>query len=213
MPRELYFTPETIRSKSRAMLDALALFRARHADILFRPERAALLVLDMQEYFLRPDSHAYIPSTPAILPNLQLLIANYRAMNRPVIFTRHLNTDADAGMMSRWWRDVIRADAPDSAIVSALDTSKGVVIAKSQYDAFYNTNLEEVLRGRGVEQVVITGVHAHLCCETTARSAFVRGLAVFFCVDGTATYTEESHRATLSNLAHGIAIPSSCEEV
>lgn len=213
MIRAAYFSPETIRAKARAMLDALAPLRARHADIVFRPQRAALLVLDMQDYFLRPDSHAFIPSAPGILPNIQLLIAAYRAENRPIVFTRHLNTDADAGMMSRWWRELIRAGSPGSAIASALDASRGIVIAKPQYDAFYKTNLEETLRGGGVKQVVITGVHTHLCCETTARAAFTRGFEVFFCVDGTATYAEEVHRAALSNLAHGFAIPTLCEEV
>jgi isochorismate hydrolase len=213
MNREPYFTPETIREKSRAMLDDLASFRTRHADIVFRPERAALLVLDMQDYFLCPGSHAFIPSAPAIIPNLQLLITNYYAANRPIIFTRHINTDEDAGMMSRWWRDVIRTDSPDSAIVASLDTSRGIVIQKTQYDAFYNTSLEETLRGRGVEQVIVTGVMTHLCCETTARAAFMRGFEVFFCVDGTATYTEEAHCSTLLNLSHGFAVPVECQEV
>ncbi len=212
MNRETYFTPSTIAATSRAMLDSLVSLRARHANITFDLHRSALLVLDMQDYFLRPGSHAFIPSAPAILPNLQLLLTTYHLSNRPIIFTRHLNTDADAAMMSRWWRDVIRADSPDSQI-TAFDTSQGAVISKSQYDAFYGADLESTLRGRGVEQVIITGVMTHLCCETTARSAFVRGFEVFFCIDGTATYTEELHRASLLNLAHGLAVPVLCSEL
>jgi bifunctional isochorismate lyase/aryl carrier protein len=46
----------------------------------------------------------------------------------------------------------------------------------------------------------------HLCCETTARAAFVRGFDVFFLVDGTATYNQDYHQATLLNLAHGVAV-------
>jgi isochorismate hydrolase len=175
MNREAYFTPDTIQQKSRVMLDDLASFRSRHSDIVFHPARAALLVLDMQEYFLREDSHAFIPSAPAILPNIQNLIKAFYTHNGVVIFTRHVNTDEDAGMMSRWWRDVIRVASPDSCIVPALDTSKGIIIPKTQYDAFHNTSLEETLRGRGVEQVIVTGMMTHLCCETTARSAFMRG--------------------------------------
>lgn len=212
MKRETYFTPASITAASRAMLHSLASLRARHAGIQFRMERSALLVLDMQDYFLRELSHAFIPSAPAILPNIQLLIANYHSANHPIIFTRHLNTRADAGMMSQWWRDSIRADSPDS-FITAFDTRQDTVMTKSQYDAFYNTRLEETLKGRGVEQVVITGVMTHLCCETTARSAFMRGFEVFFCIDGTATYTEEVHRASLLNLAHGFAIPVLCSEL
>jgi nicotinamidase-related amidase len=195
------------------MLTDLASLRERHADIVFHSESAALLVLDMQNYFLRDDSHAFIPSAPAILPNLQNLVEKFYAWDRPVILTHHVNTDADAGMMSRWWRDIIRPDSLAGEIHSSLDTAKGVVIPKTQYDAFYNTPLEETLRGRGVEQVVITGVMTHLCCETTARSAFAHGFHVFFCVDGTATYTEEFHRASVLNLSHGFALPVLCEEI
>ncbi|MFZ5857639.1 MAG: isochorismatase family protein [Chloroflexota bacterium] len=213
MKREAYFTTETIATKSRAMLDDLASIRTRHADIAFRSECAALLVLDMQNYFLREASHAFIPSAPAILPNIQNLIHDFHAHGLPVIFTCHVNTDADAGMMSRWWRDVIHPDSQAGAIHSSLDVAKGIVLEKTQYDAFYNTVLDETLRGRGVEQVVITGVMTHLCCETTARSAFVRGFEVFFCVDGTATYAEKFHRASVLNLSHGFVLPVLCEEI
>jgi isochorismate hydrolase len=213
MKRETYFTIETIAEKSIAMLDDLASFRARHADTILRPDRSALLVLDMQDYFLREESHAFIPSAPAILPNIQKLIRKFEMQDRPIIFTRHVNTDADTGMMSRWWRDVIRADSPDSLIHASLDTSKGLVLEKTQYDAFYNTSLEDTLRGRGVEQIIVTGVMTHLCCESTARSAFMRGFEVLFCLDGTATYTEAFHRSALLNLSHGFAVPILCEEV
>ncbi len=53
----------------------------------------------------------------------------------------------------------------------------------------------------------------HLCCETTARSAFVRGFEVFFTIDGTATYNKEFHFATLHNLAHGFALPILVDEI
>ena len=94
----------------------------------------------------------------------------------------------------------------------ALDTSRGLILQKSQYDAFYNTELVKILRENFATQVVITGVMTHLCCETAARSAFVRGFDVFFTVDGTATYNEDFHRAALQNLAHGFATPVLLEE-
>ena len=80
------------------------------------------------------------------------------------------------------------------------------ILIKSQYDAFYKSSLQEILEQEGVDQVVIGGVMTHLCCETTARSAFVRGYEVFFLVDGTATYNSQYHQATLRNLAHGVAV-------
>ncbi len=171
----------------------------------FTPARSTLLVLDMQNYFLDPSSHAYIPSAQAILPGLRALIQAYRQRRLPVIFTRHLNREPDAGMMSRWWRDLISPDSPLSQITPELDVGDSPLLSKSQYDAFYGTDLEARLKTAGVSQTLIAGVMTHLCCETTARSAFMRGFEVFFLVDGTATYNAGFHQATLLNLAHGFA--------
>ncbi len=81
------------------------------------------------------------------------------------------------------------------------------MVIKSQYDAFYKTNLLQLLKKDKVKQLVITGVMTNLCCETTARSAFIRGLEVFFVVDATATQNELMHRATVINLSYGFAVP------
>jgi isochorismate hydrolase len=167
----------------------------------------------MQRYFLEDSFHAFIPAATAIVPRITKLIQAYSQHSLAIVFTRHLNTDANAGMMFKWWQDLISADDPASEIIPEFDLSQGMVIVKSQYDAFYETPLEELLKQKGVSQVVICGVMTHLCCETTARSAFVRGFEVFFTVNGTATYTEAFHRATLLNLAHGFAIPVLVEEV
>ena len=195
-----YFTPENIAKKARSM--QADFLRGR---VKFDRRHSALLILDMQDYLLSADSHAYIPSAQAILPRLNALRETYMTQGLPIVWTRHLNTDQDASSMSRWWRDVIERENPLSEISSALDTSSGIVIEKTQYDAFYKTDLEADLREKDVRQIVISGVMTHLCCETTARSAFMRGFDVFFLVDGTATYNEDFHRATLRNLSHGFA--------
>ena len=171
----------------------------------FTPGATGLLVVDMQRYFLDPSSHAYLPGASGIIPGIVSLSRAFRESGLPVVFTRHLNTDDDAGSLGSWWSDLIRVEDPMSEIVDELDTSLGVVFEKHQYDAFHETGLERHLRDRDVERVVITGVATHLCCETTARSAFVRGFEVTFPVDGTATYDEHHHLATLLNLSHGFA--------
>lgn len=212
MNKERYFTPENIGSQSGDMLAEVESLRTRHRQSL-RPAQAALLVLDMQRYFLDDTSHAFIPAAPAIVPRLQRLIDACSMRKVPVIFTRHLNSQTDAGMMACWWRDLIRQEDPASGIIPELYTSRGTVIEKTQYDAFHGTGLEDVLRQQGIGQVMVSGVMTHLCCETTARSAFMRGFEVFFLVDATATYSSAFHRATLSNLAHGFAVPVLVEEV
>ncbi len=212
VPKEHYFTAIGIDRQAVAISHGLPTFRQKQS-INFSLRNSALLVLDMQEYFLQPDSHAYIPSAEAILPGIQALIQAYHGQDLPIFFTRHLNTPADSGLMGRWWQELIQADNPRSEITPKLDISKGMVVQKSQYDAFYRTSLEEHLQKTHVSQVVISGVMTHLCCETTARSAFTRGFEVFFLIDGTATYNAEFHRASLVNLAHGFAVLTSVKDI
>jgi isochorismate hydrolase len=129
----------------------------------------------------------------------------YSSYKLPVFFTQHINTKENAGMMSVWWKDLITTQNPLQRIIPDIDVSLGTLIQKSQYDAFYETQLEKLLRVRNVTQVIICGVMTHLCCESTARSAFMKGFEVFFPVDGTATYNLAFHLASLINLAHGFA--------
>lgn len=87
------------------------------------------------------------------------------------------------------------------------------VVEKSTYSAFQGTRLEEVLKERRVEEVIVTGVMTNLCCETTARDAFIKGFRVFFSADATATADKELHEATLKNLAYGFAYLVDCERL
>lgn len=213
MQKERYFTPESIQQKSQELLASVVQARSRHADIIFRPAEAALLVLDLQEYFLQESSHAFIPSAPAILPGISRLIAAFSNAGYPVIATRHVNTPEDAGMMAKWWRALIDPQIAYSHNTTTNNPQKIKTLKKTQYDAFLNTRLNIILRHHAKTQVIICGVMTHLCCETTARSAFMRGFEVFFTVDGTATYNEDLHRASLLTLSHGFAIPVLIEEL
>ncbi len=203
--REAYFKTATIASRSEAMLRDVP--SSRHAERVVGLD-TALLILDMQRVFLDEASHAHIPSAPVIVPGIQRLARTFFRLGLPVILTRHMNTPENAGQMSAWWLELIRPDSPESRIAEPFDSLDAPVIVKSQYDAFFDTPLESELHQRCIRQLVITGVMTHLCCESTARSAFIRGFEVFFPVDGTATYSEAHHRATLINLSHGFAVPT-----
>jgi isochorismate hydrolase len=202
--KEKYF--DDIQNQAESLISEIGNNVDIHSFEL-KPAKAALLVLDMQGFFLEPDSHAFIPAARAILPNILKLQNLFLENNSPVFQTRHLNTVENAGRMGKWWSELMTADHPLSQITAVLRDRRTVQLEKNQYDAFYHTDLLSLLRDRGVIQLVITGVMAHLCCETTARSAFVRGFEVIFVVDGTATYNRNFHMATLLNLSHGFAVP------
>lgn len=177
----------------------------REPKASLEPSTAALLVLDMQQYFLDPGSHAYIPAASSIVPRIERLQRAFLEKELFVLQTRHLNRLGDAGQMSQWWRELIAAENPLSRLTHHLENRRVSVLLKSQYDAFYNTSLEDDLKQRGITQVLITGVMTHLCCETTARSAFMRGFRVYFVNDAVASYNRAFHDAAVLNLSHGFA--------
>jgi len=208
--REEYLKEGSVDRWASEFLDELG---RKNWPFEFDPSSSALLVIDMQEYFLSPSSEAFIPSARAILERLNRCIEAFRRSERPVVFTRHIDQEGEDTVMTRWWDGKISAGDPLSRVYSGFDVSGAIVIEKSQYDAFAGSRLEELLRESGCRQVVITGVLTHLCCETTARGAFMRNFEVFFPVDGTATYNEDFHRATLLNLSHGFAVLTTCNDI
>ena len=167
--------------------------------------QCALLVIDMQKYFCDPMSDACVSNVGKLLDNVNKVIAMFRTNKRPVFFTRHIDDTEKDSLMFEWWNENILADDPRSVLNDQLTPGTDPVIEKHQYDAFLYTDLEKQLRKRKVKQVVICGVLTNLCCESTARSAFMRGFQVFFIDDATRTYTEDMHRATLLNLSYGFA--------
>ena len=208
---------DCLAAKTRGWLDAIDAYRRPQRDLrlTFSPKDSTLLVIDMQKYFLDESSHAYIPLGSAILENIRKLVTAFQAIDRPVLYTRHaLLEDEPAGMMDRWWDDVIRVGDPLSEIAPELvPTSDNGVIRKTRYNAFIGTSLEEKLRATRTEALVITGVMTHLCCESTARDAFMRDYSVYFVVDGTATSSEDLHLSSLKTLTDGFATPATTEEV
>lgn len=210
--KEKYFTPDNLHVKSIEYLEKAKFYYGKR-KFRFTSENSALLVLDMQDYFLNTSSHAFVPSALTIIPLIEVLIDRYSALNLPVIFTKNINPPEDTSMMTKWWKDIISTDNPLSRISDKLHPGKGIIITKNQYDAFYNTGLEEILNRNKIKKVIISGVMTQLCCETTARSSFVRGFEVYFPVNGTATYNENLHLASLINLSHGFAVPVLIEDL
>jgi isochorismate hydrolase len=213
LPRKsAYFRSENRIAQAHKMLRRVErVHTLRHVPI--SPSQTALLLLDLQEIFLHPSSHAYLPAAEAILPPLIGVAQAFEHIHQPIYLTQHLNTYGDAQLMSSWWQNLITPAHPLSDIHPDFLPFAKQVIRKTQYDAFYCSPLESLLRQQGITQLVIGGVMTHLCCETTARSAFLRGFSVFFLVDGTATYNEFYHQATLLNLTQGFASPVLCSQV
>jgi isochorismate hydrolase len=188
------------------ILKELRPYRERRARI--RPEHSALLVIDLQNYFDQ--------IVQPILRNIQNVIQFCRQKNIPVIFTQHGHADAasDGGVLGEWWGEVILHGTKEWKFIPEMKIeSKDRVLQKKRYSAFFETDLEQFLRSKGIKDLIISGVMTNLCCETTARDAFMRDYRVFFLIDGTATGKEDHHLATLKNLGYGFAYLITCDEL
>lgn len=202
-----YVTARTLKERTVRWLEEIEPFNRTGESL--ESSRSALLVIDMQRYFVDPSGAAFLPSAQAILGNVQRLIKAFRRSHRPVIYTRHMHHPGglDAGILRRWWGDMITEGTPDSEIHRSIAPRKGdKVVVKHRYSAFHGTDLEAVLRGLEIRDVVICGVMTNLCCESTARDAFYRDYRTFFVADATGTQTESMHLASLLNLAYGFAV-------
>jgi len=203
---EPYVTAETIGFKALEWLERIRPYN-RH-EMRLNPDKSVLLVIDMQRFFLDADSPTFTCGGLAIFENLRRMIEAFRRAGRPVIFTRHVHhpDNLDSGIMGWWWEGKCLEGSPESEIHPELAPLSGEkVVFKHRYSAFYNTDLETVLRCLKVEDLVVSGIMTNLCCESTARDAYFRDYRVFFPADGTGTISEEMHLASLLNLAFGFA--------
>lgn len=207
-----YVTEETMGAKAAAWLETIQPYNQH--EMRLAPGRSALLVVDMQQFFLDPGSPTFTCGGPAILPTVRRLLGAFRAAGRPVIFTRHVHhpADLDSGIMGWWWTGKCLEGSAESEIHPTLAPAPGEkVVFKHRYSAFYNTDLETVLRCLKIEDLVVAGVMTNLCCESTARDAYFRDYRVFVPADGTGTISEEMHIASLLNLAFGFAFVTTAD--
>ncbi|WP_077796373.1 isochorismatase family protein [Streptomyces sp. JHA26] len=164
------------------------------------PERSVLLVLTMQDFFLRPYARGTSP-LDALLANCSALLATCRGLGVPVVHTVQPGTQApgERGLLTDFWGKGLDDVLEDAAIARELapDVS-GTVLSTWRYSAFFGSGLERRLRRLGRDQLVICGVYAHLGCVTTAVDAFSHNLEVFLAADAVADFSAHEHRAALA---------------
>jgi nicotinamidase-related amidase len=178
----------------------------------------ALLVVDMQNDFVRAGAPLEVPDARATIPAQQRLIARFRARGRPVIYTRFLSYEDD-NLLWLWspqchphtracWPGHRREydDAEGlldcAAVVDELAPEAGdVVVDKYGYGAFHGTDLDARLKQLGVRSVVVIGTVTQICVEESAREAFHHGYRTTVVADAVSSYRPDLHAATLANLA------------
>jgi nicotinamidase-related amidase len=186
------------------------------AEARFRDH--ALVVVDMQNDFVRVGAPLEVPEARATIAAHQRLIAAFRAKQRPVIFTRFLATQ-EPSLLWNWspvcapptkccWAGHLRhypdiaAERDCAAVIDELAPEPGdLIIDKYGYGAFHRTNLASALRDRGIRSLFVTGTVTQICVEETAREAFHEGFLTTIVSDAVSTYLPHLGAATLENFA------------
>jgi ureidoacrylate peracid hydrolase len=162
------------------------------AKFNIHPERTALLIIDMQNAFLKPGCRMALAAGRELIPKLKELMHACRTKTIPVIFAKHILREdgSDEGIASEFPPGKICLTGSEEInIYDELQPEEGdIIVEKRRYSAFFSTDLDLVLRCKGIDTLIIGGVVTHMCCDTTARDARMRDYKVIFLSDGTATY-------------------------
>lgn len=198
IPAEL--TERVIRRSGRA-----------HPFDTMEPAKTALIVIDMQNYFMKPGFLGEVPMARQIVPNVNRLAAALRDRGAHVIWVKNATNDTRESwsvmhdsLMTPQNRDLRYAtmdqDHEGHALWPELDVrAEDAQIVKKRFSAFIegSSDIASYLRQRGIDTLLIGGTATNICCESSARDAMMLNFKVTMVPDALATYSDVEHNATL----------------
>ena len=192
------------------------------------PKTTALVVVDAQEDFIGPDGAMArvgvdLSSVPPALAKVQELIAAARKAGATVAFMRVVTTpDTDSQALKNFYT---RRGFPLEAIGICRDGTSGadyygvtpepgdIEIEKVLFSSFYGTDLEDQLRARGIDTLVMTGFTTDCCVDATSRDAFHRNFNVFLVDDACTAYPASLHDTAKIAIVKNVAILTQADDV
>jgi nicotinamidase-related amidase len=210
-----------------AHLSGLTAADVRVADRIDRP---ALVVVDLQNDFVRPGAPLEVPEARETITVNRMLIDYFRANQWPVVFTRFVSRPSDAHFW-RWspecdprekccWAGHHRAylDSPHMkeciAVIDELaPEAADIVIDKNFYGAFHGTDLAAIFEKLGVKSVVVTGTVTQICVDQTAREAFQHGFNTVVVSDAVSSSSPDLASYALENIRRKFGWVASSDEV
>lgn len=184
------------------------------------PRHTALVVIDMQNDFIADEGLIAregrdVSQAKEMAKHLPEFIKTARAAGVFVVFVRNVYTsDQNFYLSDVWLEQAARKRAGGYTRIPVCEAGSwggdfygdvrpeahDPIVTKHRYSAFYNTDLDTILRANGIRTVVLTGVVTNVCVETSAREAFVRDYYVVVVNNGTAAYVQADHDMTLKNI-------------
>jgi len=177
------------------------------------PSRTALLVIDAQNYFWMEDLPVlYTPEMDGIVGNMNSLVDSSRDNGVPVYWVQHTFNE----QWKSWYQKTTKGDVARAMIEHTAPGSYGFEInealnvrddetrvPKTRYSTMLpnSSDIDEQLRQKDIDTLIITGGLTNCCCESTARDAMMMDYDVVFVSDANATRSQEQHQSTLVSMA------------
>jgi ureidoacrylate peracid hydrolase len=196
-------------------------------DTLVGPS-TALLVVDLQNVFMLPPYPTEVPVARDIVPNVNRLAQATRAAGGAVVWIQMTHTEQDKKTWSVFYDDVTktanRGDAlkglsrgsHGQALHDALDVKPAdLKVEKNRFSAFIqgSSDLDKLLKDRGIDTVLVTGTVTNTCCESTARDAMMLNYKAVMVSDANAAATDEEHNGSLANILRIFGDVMSTDEI
>lgn len=192
------------------------------------PGHVAVVVVDMQNDFCHSQGAMArqgrnVLSAQAMAPTLVQFIAQARRCRVPVIFIRQINTEYSQS--EAWLEHRKRVNPEHFDAVPCWEGSWGAdfyavrpepgesIVTKHRYSGFHGTDLDLILRSRGIKTIILAGVQTNACVECTARDGLIHDYYVVFLKDGTATESDQAHDWSLRNIHDLVGLVATTAEI
>lgn len=160
------------------------------------PRRTGLVIVDMQNDFVKREGALFVESAPETVPSCQRVLEFARQNGVAVFYTQDTHHEGDPEF--ELWGEHVKKGTWGWEIIPELKPKPGeLVFEKARYDGFYGTALDHELRRRGIDTLIICGTVANICVHYTAASAGLRWYRVIHPVDALSAITEFDRHAAL----------------
>jgi nicotinamidase-related amidase len=165
-----------------------------------RPDRTALIVVDMQNDFVDPRGSLCVGAARATVPAVVRVRDFARAHGLPIVYTQDWHR-ADDPEFALWGPHAVGGTWGAEIVPELAPGPDDLVVQKLRYDAFYGTSLDHELRRRRIASVIVAGTVSNICVLHTAGSAALRWFELIVPVDAVSAITEFDQQAALRQIA------------
>lgn len=183
-------------------------------DWTLSPQRTALLIHDMQRYFIDAYPADAEPMATA-LPNMVQIRETCEAAGIPVVYTVQPGDQHPSrrGILADFWGTGLSSGRDEEVIDELAPRPGDITVTKWRYSGFQRTDLRQLLAHHGRDQLIVVGVYAHMGCMISATEAFMSDVAPFFVVDAMGDFSRDDHEMAATYISKRAGRVMSTHEV